>query len=114
MTTVVPTHRVTLWMAGDLATAHRVLREHAYAEGACVTVTPTKFIYSGGEEDGFSVGLVNYPRYPTTPEDLEAEAEQLALKLLPACNQKSCLLVGDTETKWIVIEPPKRRRQGTP
>lgn len=100
------THQVTIWMAGDLATAHRVCREYCYAEGACFTISPTKFIYTGGEEDGFAIGLVNYPRFPSEPADLQAEAEALAAKLLPACNQRTCLLVGTRETKWVVVEPP--------
>jgi len=106
MMTTVATHQITLWMAGDLATVHRVLREFCYAEGACFTVTPSKFIYTSGEEDGFAIGLVNYPRFPSTPEVLWGRAEALARSLLPACNQRTCLLVGATETKWIVVEPP--------
>lgn len=66
-----PTHQVTIWMAGDLATAHRVVREFCYAEGACFTVTASKFIYTAGEEDGFAIGLVNYPRFPSAPAELE-------------------------------------------
>lgn len=105
MSTVL-THQVTIWMAGDIATAHRVARDFCYAEGACFTVTPSKFIYTGGEEDGFAIGLVNYPRFPSEPEALWARGELLARRLLPACNQRTCLLVGTTETKWIVVEPP--------
>lgn len=101
----VVTHQVTLWMAGDVPTAHRVVRDFCYQEGACFTVTPSKFIYTGGEEDGFAIGLVNYPRFPSEPEALQAKAERLALKLLPACNQRTCLLVGTTVTKWLVVEP---------
>ena len=93
-------------MAGDLATAHRVCREFCYQEGSCFTVTPSKFIYTGGEEDGFVIGLVNYPRFPSEPGVLQTRAEALAEKLLPACNQRTCLLVGTLETKWIVVEPP--------
>lgn len=102
----VPTHQVTIWMAGDIATAHRVIRDFCYAEGACFTVTPSKFIYTGGEEDGFAIGLVNYPRFPSSAAWLFERAEELARKLLPACNQRTCLLVGSVETKWIVSEPP--------
>jgi ferredoxin len=34
-------------MAGDVATAHRVARDFCYQTGACLTVTPSKFIYTG-------------------------------------------------------------------
>jgi hypothetical protein len=93
-------------MAGDLATAHRVCREHCYETGACFTITPSKFIYTGGEEDGFAIGLVNYPRFPRALCDLQARARNLARALLPVLNQRTCLLVSTTETEWIVVEPP--------
>jgi len=101
-----PTHQVTIWIAGDLAAAHRVIREFCYERGACFTVTPTRFVYTGGEEDGVAVGLANYPRFPSEPDALQARAEELARRLLPALNQRTCLLVGSSETKWIVVEPP--------
>lgn len=100
------TSEVRLYMAGDLATAHRVIRERCYAVGACFTITPTKFIYTAGEEDGFVVGLVNYPRFPSEPHQLFQRVERLAAFLLAACNQRTCLIVGDLTTRWIVIEPP--------
>jgi hypothetical protein len=46
--------------------------------GLCVTVTPTKFIYKDGREDGAIIGLINYPRFPTTKEQLEKDAERIA------------------------------------
>lgn len=93
-------------MAGDLATAQRVIREYCYGRGACFTVTPSRFIYTGGEEDGFVVGLVNYPRFPSTPRELDVHARNLAGLLLRACNQRTCLLVGTETTTWVVVEPP--------
>lgn len=113
MTKTVLTHQITIWMAGDLATAHRVCRDHCYAEGACFTITPSKFVYTGGEEDGFAIGLVNYPRFPTTAKELSSRAEKLAGKLLASCNQRTCLLVGTTETRWVVVEPPASRADCT-
>lgn len=103
---VVSTYQVTIWMAGDLATAHRVMRDVAYRDGACFTVTPSKFIYTGGEEDGFAIGLVNYPRFPSEPMNIDDTAERIARRLLAECNQRTCLLVGTIETKWLVSEPP--------
>jgi ferredoxin len=101
-----PTHRVSIYMAGDLVTAHRVLRDFCYGIGACFTITPTKFIYTGGEEDGFVVGLVNYPRFPSELRDLQSRAVQLGGMLMAACNQRTALIVGDESTDWLVREPP--------
>jgi len=44
----------------------------------CLTVTPTTFIYKDGREDGVIIGLINYPRFPTTREKLKQTAEEIA------------------------------------
>lgn len=36
----------------------------------CVTVTPTKFIYVNGNENGVIIGLINYPRFPNTQKKI--------------------------------------------
>lgn len=111
----VSTHQLTLWMAGDVATATKVVREYCYAEGACFTITPSKFVYTGGEEDGFAIGLVNYPRFPSTVAELHERARGLADRLMPVMNQRTCLLVGVGAgggiTEWIVREPPGTTRR---
>lgn len=106
LVTSAPTHRVQIYMAGDVETAHRVIREWCYQTGACFTVTPTKYIYTGGEESGFVVGLINYPRFRSTRDELALTAYNLALKLMPACNQRSCTVVDDVESRWITLDPP--------
>jgi hypothetical protein len=72
------TIRFDIFMAGDLAQAKQVCREYCFNVGLCVTVEPLAFIYTGGEESGFRVGLINYPRFPTTAEALHQHATELA------------------------------------
>lgn len=103
---MVTTEQITIWMAGDIAAACSCVRAYCYRKGACFTVTPTRFIYTGGEEDGFAIGLVNYPRFPCTPAELTARAKELALELLVQCNQRSCLLVNHDTTEWLTVTPP--------
>jgi hypothetical protein len=43
-----------------------------------VTVTPTVFIYKGGREDGAIVGLIQYPRFPASEDDIVKKATDLA------------------------------------
>jgi len=54
------------------------LQEYVNKVGLCVTVTPTTFIYKGGREEGAIIGLINYPRFPTTREKLKQTAEEIA------------------------------------
>lgn len=106
-----PTFAVRLYMAGDIEQAKRVLRREVFPPnaGLCVTVEPTTFIYTGGEEAGFVVGFVNYPRFPTTPEGLTKRAKTIAFRLLEDLYQWSALLVTPTETVWMTNRPEEQK-----
>jgi Fe-S-cluster-containing hydrogenase component 2 len=108
--TTVATYVVTVYMAGDIDTAKRWLRRHCYDRGLCVTVAPTSFIYTGGEETGFSVGLVNYPRFPSEPADIFDHAESIARSLVAECCQTAALVVATDRTRWIKVQPPGASR----
>ena len=107
----VKTYTVRLYMAGDIETAKRLLRRECYPpnEGLCVTVEPTTFIYTGGEETGFVVGFLDYPRFPTTDEALWNRAFSVAEKLIVECCQWSALLVAPGKTEWINKRPEEQR-----
>lgn len=96
-----PTYTVRLYLSGPIEIAKQVCRAECLREGLCVTVAPTLFIYTGGEEAGYVVGLVNYPRFPSTPEALRARARDLAFKLLEATAQLSALIVAPDATVWV-------------
>lgn len=96
---MVPTYTVTIHMAGDIATARETCRRFCM-EWLCVTLEPSTFIYTGGAEEGFRVGLLNYPRFPSEPEKILATAYRLADHLREACCQHSWLIVTPTETIW--------------
>lgn len=106
MNTNIPTYQIQIYMAGDINTARSWLRRFAYTNGECVTLTPTSFIYTGGEEAGFIVGLVAYPRFLRSPVVLFNRAIELAQGLIAACCQRTALVVAQDQTEWVVIEPP--------
>ncbi len=93
-------HSVRIYIAGDLARAEQVCREYCYSVGHCVTVTPTRYVYKGGDETGVIVGLINYPRFPKAPEALLADAEQLGDLLMVALCQSSFTVETPGTTKW--------------
>ena len=78
-------------------------------DGLCVTVTPTTFVYTAGAEEGVAVGLVNYPRFPTTLEALRERAEKVAQRLMTDLCQWSALIVTPTETVWLNARPEDAR-----
>lgn len=95
---------VNIYMAGDYQVAKQICREYCFTHGCCVTVTATQYIYSAGEESGIIVGLINYPRFPKTPRELEVIAEELALELRKKlCQDSYTIEVIDsptTDTTW--------------
>lgn len=85
-------HIATIFIAGDLWKIQDACRRFCLS-GLCVTLTPTSFVFTGGQEDGAIIGLINYPRFPSTPEDISKSAKQLAINLMSECCQRSCTIV---------------------
>lgn len=55
-----------------------VCQQYCNVYGLCVTVSPTRFIYTNGNEDGCCIGLINYPRFPSANEKITDLAIGLA------------------------------------
>jgi hypothetical protein len=106
MITEAPTYWARIYIAGNRADAERVCRQLAFSKGACVTVTPTEYVYSGGQESGVIVGLINYPRFPMTPEQIDEEALWIAAHLQEALHQRSYTIETPTRTRWFTCELP--------
>jgi len=88
-------------MSGPIEVAKQICRAECLREGLCVTIEPTTYIYTGGEEIGFVIGLVNYPRFPSEPEDLANRGRDLMNKLLEATCQHSAMLMLPESTEWV-------------
>ena len=99
------TIRFDIFMAGDIAWAKQVCREYCFQYGQCVTIEPVTYIYTGGEEEGFRVGLINYPRFPDNKSGLYETAVAVAERLLDRCCQHSYSIVGPDETVWFSRRP---------
>jgi len=98
------THVVELFMAGDISHAKQVIRQFCRDVKCCVTVTPTTYIYNGGEAAGFIVGFRNYPRFPSEDHTLRSDAQELADRLRAALGQDSYISVDHGGmTTWSTI-----------
>lgn len=97
----VSTYWARIYMSGPIEVAKHTIRAECLREGLCVTIEPTTFIYTGGEETGFVVGLVNYPRFPCSPQQLVERARDLMTKLLDSTFQSSAMLMTPDATEWI-------------
>lgn len=96
-----PTFTIRIYLSGPIEVAKQIIREHVMEKPLCVTIEPTTFIYTGGEEQGYVVGLVNYPRFPKSPEEIANRAEELATLLRDRTFQRSALVVTPEKTTWI-------------
>lgn len=95
----VPSLNAKIFMAGCFETIKQACREFVYKEGLCVTVTPTTYIYTAGEEEGVIIGLINYPKFPTDHRDtLEAKAVRLAEFVMRRACQRNCTIQCDDHT----------------
>jgi ferredoxin len=97
---IVPTCVFLIHIAGDYDQARQVCREYCLSVGLCVTVTPTTFIYTGGEEAGVTVGVRHYPRFPSEPSELRRKAMELAELLRARLCQFSFMIEGPGSTEW--------------
>jgi len=79
---------------------NKVLYPKKYVEQLCqsfcdtdkvaVTVTDTQFFYPEGNEPGFIIGLINYPRFPSTEGEVFDHALALAEWLTERLDQFRC------------------------
>lgn len=96
-----PTFTARIYLSGPIEVAKQILRKHVHADWLCVTIEPTLFIYTGGEESGYVVGLLNYPRFPSGKHIIQARADLIADLLLEGTFQHSALIVTPDDTRWI-------------
>ena len=96
---------VNIFIAGDYDKAVISVREYCEAIGYCVTVTKTIYVYTGGEEEGVIIGLINYPRFPTGPNEILDHALALGKKLLVDLDQETFSIQNHRNTAWYSRRP---------
>lgn len=101
----VPSFNVDIHMAGDIQHAGQVLQKLCIVKGMCVSLTPQSFIYTGGREEGFKVGFINYPRFPSSPAEIVDTAKFVAEFLMGDLGQHSYSIVTPEETTWYSRRP---------
>lgn len=91
---------VRIYIAGDRRDATRICREFCFEVGYCVTVQSADYVYTGGQESGVIIGLINYPRFPQTPEQIVEAATTLGNRLMEGLTQHSFSIETPVETIW--------------
>ena len=69
--------------------------------GECVKITPVRFIYTGGSENGASIQFIQYPRFPRKESEILDRTFLLANKLMIALHQQRCSII-TKETTYLL------------
>lgn len=93
----------TIHMAGDIHDARRICRSFVM-EGACVQLAPCQYVYTGGMEDGFTVRIMHYARFPSHRERLQSQAERLAFALAEKLCQVSFSIESDEDNTYYQLK----------
>lgn len=78
-----------------------VCQDFCNSNGLCITVTPTNFVYTDGKENGCLIGLINYPRFPSSNEKIYTTALVLASKLLVVFHQNRVSIICSDKTHML-------------
>jgi hypothetical protein len=100
-----PSHKVEIFIAGDLAAIKHELALQAAADGMCWSVEPTEFIFTGGREVGAVIRKISYARFPSSVADDERMMLALAERLLFNLGQGSCSVVGPHNSYFLTRGP---------
>jgi hypothetical protein len=95
----VKSYQVKIYLSGSIEIIKNVCREYCL-RGLCVTINPTLFIYTGGEEYGVEIGLINYPRFIDEQINILQKAKELATLCRDKSFQHSYLIIDGNETIW--------------
>ena len=94
------TYWAKIYLSGDINVIKQVCREYCKSVGLCLTVNETLFIYTGGEEYGVEIGLLNYPRFPDTNGKILSKAMEIGGLCRDKCFQHSFLVMTPEDTFW--------------
>jgi hypothetical protein len=95
-----PSYSVDIFIAGSRAAATEVLREFCL-RGECVTVSEADYVYTGGLEAGVRVGLINYPRFPRTTNQLWERGVEIGRFLIERLHQQSCTVAATDRSAFL-------------
>ena len=71
----------------SISAAENICQKYCDETGFCVSVTPTKYVYKDGWEQGAIVGILNYPRFSQNPDVLRERTIILATELMLGLEQ---------------------------
>ena len=96
-----PSWTVTLYISGCIAEIRALLAREAAERGACWSVEPTEFIYSGGREQGVVVRRIAYARFPSSADEALRDMVVLGQRIMEATGQGSFSVIGPEKSVFV-------------
>lgn len=81
--------------------AKSILQQYCNENPLCITLKQVDYIYKEGNEMGFEIGLINYPRFPTSPEEITNRAIEIGKIFKENFNQYRVSIVCSDKTYLI-------------
>lgn len=100
------TFYATIHIAGDVSVAEQFSREYTFVKGWCVQITPTTYVYTGGKEDGMTIRVICYPRFPRPDDEILQEVSDFAAVLANKLCQMSYTIESSTNTYYYESTDP--------
>jgi len=103
----VHTYKVEIFMGSRSGYTEKIFsyeKVHDICQNYCndvklgLTLTKTEYIYVSGNEPGYIIGLINYPRFPDGEVNINEKAFTLAKLLLVNLEQERCTVMTPFET----------------
>ena len=104
-TKTLPTFTINIYIAGRDEAIRPLLSKYCLENRICFSLDNVDFPYLGGEQHGFRIGIINYPRFPREESELSEMAINLAKHLIEEAYQISATVVGPKETTFISRDP---------
>lgn len=86
----------------DLEEVEELMQKFVDENNECVTITPTKFVYTKGNEPGVIVGLIAYPRFAKSDFIIKERAVEIGKILMVAFKQNRLTIT--TPEQSIMLE----------
>jgi hypothetical protein len=77
------------------------LKEYCNNNSICLTLKETEFIHKDGYEFGYEITLINYPRFPSSKEEITNKAINIAEILKNKLNQYRVSIMCQDKTYMI-------------
>lgn len=98
-------YSVSIFICGDINSATKFIQNYCNKIGLCVTIEPVNYIFTGGNEMGMRIGLINYARFPKADCDIWCRAMDLAYLLKDHLNQGSFTVQDNYRSRFFSTRP---------